>query len=133
MSTIRAVSLDTLYRFGGPDTRSHPRLTANTDGADTIRSSHIQFTNWTVDNGDDSISFKGNSTDISVRDSNFYNGLGIAIGSVGRYDGEYEVIQGVTVENVTFHATTHAVCCLALSWKGFLPPPFSCSFATDIV
>lgn len=89
--------------------------TANTDGANTIRSSSISFNNWTVYNGDDSVAFKGNSTDISVRDSNFYNGLGIAIGSVGQYDGEYEVIQGVTVNNVTFHATTHAV-------SGFLLP-----------
>lgn len=83
---------------------------ANTDGADTIRSSYINFKNWTVYNGDDSIAFKGNSTNITVRDSNFYDGLGIAIGSVGQYDGEYEVIQGVAVENVTFHSTTHAVC-----------------------
>ncbi|KAJ4393820.1 hypothetical protein N0V93_003035 [Gnomoniopsis smithogilvyi] len=81
---------------------------SNTDGADTIRSSYINFNNWTVYNGDDSISFKGNSTNISVKNSNFYNGLGIAIGSVGQYDGEYEVIQGVSVNNVTFHATSHA-------------------------
>ncbi|QKX60368.1 uncharacterized protein TRUGW13939_07513 [Talaromyces rugulosus] len=31
---------------------------SNTDGADTIYSSHITFRNWTVDNGDDSLSLK---------------------------------------------------------------------------
>lgn len=82
---------------------------ANTDGANTIRSSHIAFNNWTVYNGDDSISLKGNSTDISVTNSHFYNGLGIAIGSIGQYEGEYEVIQDVTVENITYDKTQHAV------------------------
>lgn len=85
------------------------RFIANTDGADTIRSSNISFNNWTVYNGDDSISLKGNSTDISITNSNFYNGLGIAIGSIGQYNGMYEVIQGLTVENITYGNTAHAV------------------------
>lgn len=82
---------------------------ANTDGADTIRSSNITFNNWTVYNGDDSISLKGNSTDITIANSKFFNGLGIAIGSIGQYDGVYEVIQGLTVENITYENTLHAV------------------------
>ncbi|CAN8098540.1 unnamed protein product [Discula destructiva] len=81
---------------------------SNTDGADTIRSSNINFNNWTVYNGDDSISLKGNSTDISITNSKFYNGLGIAIGSIGQYVGKYEVIQGLLVENITYSKTLHA-------------------------
>ncbi|CRG87005.1 hypothetical protein PISL3812_04018 [Talaromyces islandicus] len=65
---------------------------SNTDGADTIYSSHITFRNWTVDNGDDRISLKANSTDISIYDYRLYNGLGIAIGSIGQYDGAVEII-----------------------------------------
>lgn len=60
-------------------------------------------------NGDDSISLKGNSTDISITNSDFHNGLGIAIGSIGQYEGEYEIIQGLTVDNCSFTKTEHAV------------------------
>ncbi|KAE8395750.1 pectin lyase fold/virulence factor [Aspergillus alliaceus] len=82
---------------------------SNTDGADTIRSSHIKFNNWTVYNGDDSISLKGNSTNISITNSNFYNGLGIALGSIGQYKNQFETIEGLNVINVNYHNTLHAV------------------------
>ncbi|KAI1097318.1 pectin lyase fold/virulence factor [Jackrogersella minutella] len=82
---------------------------SNTDGADTIRSSHIAFNNWTVYNGDDSISFKADSYDVNITNSRFYNGLGIAIGSIGQYYGVEEHIRNVKVENVTFNNTLHAV------------------------
>ncbi|KAL4807731.1 pectin lyase fold/virulence factor [Aspergillus unguis] len=82
---------------------------SNTDGADTIRSSHISFNNLTVYNGDDSISFKANSTDISLTNAHFYNGLGIAIGSIGQYNGQFETVERVHVENVVYENTLHAV------------------------
>ncbi len=82
---------------------------ANTDGTDTIRSSHIRFNNWTVYNGDDSIALKANSTDISITNSRFYNGLGIALGSIGQYKGQFETIERFSVKNVTFSNTLHAV------------------------
>jgi galacturan 1,4-alpha-galacturonidase len=41
----------------------------NTDGADTIYSDKIWFDNWTVDNGDDSIAMKANSTNILITNS----------------------------------------------------------------
>lgn len=71
-------------------------------------SSNITFSNWTVYNGDDSIAFKANSTDISIRDSSFHNGLGIAIGSIGQYFGQFETIEHVRAENVQFFNTLHA-------------------------
>ncbi|KAL9084558.1 MAG: hypothetical protein Q9159_005176 [Coniocarpon cinnabarinum] len=43
----------------------------NTDGADTIYANNITFTNWTVINGDDSISPKANSTNIFINDCEF--------------------------------------------------------------
>jgi polygalacturonase len=81
----------------------------NTDGADTIYSSHITFRNWEVDNGDDSISLKANSTDILIEDSLFHRGLGIAIGSIGQYKDTYETIQRVKARNITYSKTLHAV------------------------
>ncbi|KAF2684270.1 glycoside hydrolase family 28 protein [Lentithecium fluviatile CBS 122367] len=81
---------------------------SNTDGADTIYSTNLLFRNWTVHNGDDSISFKANSTNMTLRDSHFYNGLGIAIGSIGQYKGAFETVENIYVENVEFSNTLHA-------------------------
>ncbi|KAJ6078436.1 hypothetical protein N7467_008189 [Penicillium canescens] len=81
---------------------------SNTDGADTIQSSHITFNNWTVYNGDDSLSMKANSTDITITNSKFYNGLGIAMGSIGQYKGQFETIERVTVKNIEYYNTLHA-------------------------
>ncbi|KAL6239641.1 hypothetical protein BDW75DRAFT_227009 [Aspergillus navahoensis] len=85
------------------------QMCSNTDGADTIRSSHISFNNLTVYNGDDSISFKANSTDITLTNSHFYNGLGVAIGSIGQLKGQFETVERVKVENIVFENTLHAV------------------------
>ncbi|KAI2465773.1 galacturan 1,4-alpha-galacturonidase B [Annulohypoxylon bovei var. microspora] len=82
---------------------------SNTDGADTIRSSHITFDNWTVYNGDDSISLKADSYDVNITNSQFYNGEGIAMGSIGQYYGVTEHIRQVKVQNITFDNTLHAV------------------------
>ncbi|KAF2250322.1 glycoside hydrolase family 28 protein [Trematosphaeria pertusa] len=80
---------------------------SNTDGADTIYSTNLTFKNWTVYNGDDSISFKANSTNIRVLNSHFYNGLGIAIGSIGQYKGRFETIENIRAENIYFSNTLH--------------------------
>ncbi|PSN64886.1 extracellular exo-polygalacturonase-like protein [Corynespora cassiicola Philippines] len=81
---------------------------SNTDGADTIFSSNIVFKNWTVYNGDDSISFKANSTNILLQDSRFYGGLGIAIGSIGQLRDVFETVENIRAENVFFSDTLHA-------------------------
>ncbi|KAF5519098.1 Alpha-L-rhamnosidase rgxB [Colletotrichum aenigma] len=82
---------------------------SNTDGADTIRSSNIKFNNWTVYSGDDSISLKANSTDVSITNSKLYNGLGIALGSIGQYKGQFETIERLNVKDCYFDNTLHAV------------------------
>lgn len=63
----------------------------------------------TVYNGDDSISFKANSTDITLTNSHFHNGLGIAIGSIGQLKDEFETVERIKVENVVYDNTLHAV------------------------
>lgn len=82
---------------------------ANTDGADTIRSSNITFSRWIVVNGDDSISMKANSTDIRITNCTFYNGLGLAMGSIGQYPGQFETIERVYADNIIYSNTLHAV------------------------
>lgn len=79
----------------------------NTDGADTIYSDNIHFDRWIVVNGDDSISLKANSTNILITNSTFYNGLGVAIGSIGQYKDVYETIENVTVSKIVFYKTLH--------------------------
>ncbi|KAJ4490685.1 polygalacturonase [Lentinula aciculospora] len=72
----------------------------NTDGVDTFFSNKITFKNWTVVNGDDCIALKANSTNILIQDSVFHGALGVAIGSIGQYDGVFEMIQNVTAERI---------------------------------
>jgi galacturan 1,4-alpha-galacturonidase len=80
----------------------------NTDGADTIYSDSIHFDRWTVDNGDDCISMKANSTNIQITNSTFYRGLGIAIGSIGQYNGVYERVENVTATGIVFQHVRNA-------------------------
>jgi hypothetical protein len=77
----------------------------NTDGADTLNSHHINFRRWEVHNGDDSIAMKRNSSDILIEDSVFYTGLGVAIGSIGQYPGEFEFVERVLTRNCSFIGT----------------------------
>lgn len=86
----------------------NPYPSDNTDGADTIYSTNISFNNWLVDNGDDSISVKANSTNISITNSTFIRGLGIAIGSIGQYEGEFETVEHVYADNIEYFDTLHA-------------------------
>ncbi|KAI9702683.1 MAG: hypothetical protein M1820_006067 [Bogoriella megaspora] len=89
-------------------TSSNRTPARNTDGADTIFSSNIHFDQWTVANGDDSISMKANSTDITITNCTFYRGLGIAIGSIGQYKDVYETIENIYAENIQYYDTRHA-------------------------
>ncbi|KAI7184798.1 hypothetical protein D0869_04680 [Hortaea werneckii] len=76
------------------------RSNVNTDGVDTVYANNITMLRWTVDCGDDSISMKQNSTNIYIANSTFYNGIGFAMGSIGQYPGQIEVIENVTAENI---------------------------------
>ncbi|RDW58427.1 hypothetical protein BP5796_12357 [Coleophoma crateriformis] len=81
----------------------------NTDGADTIYADNITFNRWMVRNGDDAISPKANSSNIFITNSVFYDGSGIALGSIGQYNGVFETIENVTADNITCINTLHAV------------------------
>jgi polygalacturonase len=88
----------------------------NTDGADTIYSDLITFDGWIVDNGDDCISLKANSTNIVVKNSTFHRGLGVAIGSIGQYKGVFETIENVTVTGIVSYNTRYAA--YIKTWTG---------------
>lgn len=54
-----------------------------------------------MDNGDDGISPKQNSTNIYIEDCEFYRGTGaIAFGSIGQYPEQINVLENITVRNV---------------------------------
>lgn len=79
-------------------------------------SNYITFRRWTVDNGDDSISVKANSTNILIEDCDFYTGLGVAIGSLGQYDGRDEIVENVTARNITINHMRYGV--YIKTWTG---------------
>lgn len=80
----------------------------NTDGANTLFSDHVTLRRWEIQNGDDSIACKANSTDILIEDCVFRDGQGVALGSIGQYDGQYENIERVTARNITMHGSRYA-------------------------
>lgn len=73
----------------------------NTDGWDTYRSSGIVIQNSHIDNGDDCVSFKPNSTDIVVQNLVCNGSHGISVGSLGQYVGEVDIVENVYVYNVS--------------------------------
>jgi galacturan 1,4-alpha-galacturonidase len=74
----------------------------NTDGVDTIYANNITFLRWEVENGDDAIAIKQNSTNIYIGNCTIHRGMGLAMGSIGQYPGQIEVIENVTAENIIF-------------------------------
>lgn len=73
----------------------------NTDGWDTYRSSNIVIQNSNINNGDDCVSFKPNSTDIIVQNLICNGSHGISVGSLGQYIGEVDIVENVYVYNIS--------------------------------
>ncbi|KAK4955521.1 hypothetical protein LTR10_006460 [Elasticomyces elasticus] len=73
----------------------------NTDGADTWNSRDIVMRNWTVQNGDDCIAAKGNTTNLYVQNVTCYGGSGLTIGSVGQYPLTPDYDENILFEDIT--------------------------------
>ncbi|OCL05527.1 glycoside hydrolase family 28 protein [Glonium stellatum] len=73
----------------------------NTDGWDTYRSSNIVIQNSNINNGDDCVSFKPNSTDIIVQNLICNGSHGISVGSLGQYLGEVDIVKNIYVYNIS--------------------------------
>jgi galacturan 1,4-alpha-galacturonidase len=75
----------------------------NTDGWDTYRSDNIVIQNSVINNGDDCVSFKPNSTNILVQNLHCNGSHGISVGSLGQYKGEVDIVQNVLVYNISMY------------------------------
>ncbi|KAI9692354.1 MAG: Exopolygalacturonase X-1 [Bathelium mastoideum] len=78
----------------------------NTDGWDTYRSSNIVIQNSTINNGDDCVSFKPNSTEMLVQNLHCNGSHGISVGSLGQYVGETDIVENVYVYNISMSNAT---------------------------
>ncbi|KAK9774360.1 putative Exopolygalacturonase X [Seiridium cardinale] len=78
----------------------------NTDGWDTYRSDSITIQNSVINNGDDCVSFKPNSTNILVQSLSCNGSHGISVGSLGQYVGHYDIVENVYVTNISMHNAT---------------------------
>ena len=85
-----------------------PNVTAsNTDGIDIYQSSYVTFEDNYVNNGDDCVSFKPNSTNILVQNLICNGSHGISVGSLGQYAGETDIVANVTARNITLMNTEY--------------------------
>ncbi|KAL2871468.1 putative extracellular exo-polygalacturonase [Aspergillus lucknowensis] len=75
----------------------------NTDGWDTYRSHNIVIQNSVINNGDDCVSFKPNSSEILVQNLHCNGSHGISVGSLGQYKGEVDIVKNVLVYNISMY------------------------------
>ncbi|KAF9078343.1 pectin lyase fold/virulence factor [Rhodocollybia butyracea] len=68
---------------------------ANTDGWDIYRSNNITIKDSIINNGDDCVAFKPNSTNILVSNLNCNGSHGISVGSLGEFEGVFDIVQNV--------------------------------------
>lgn len=73
----------------------------NGDGWDTYRSDNIVIQNSWVDNSDDCVSFKPNSTNIIVQNMHCNGSHGISVGSLGQYVGEFDIVENLYIYNIS--------------------------------
>ncbi|EIW80875.1 hypothetical protein CONPUDRAFT_154318 [Coniophora puteana RWD-64-598 SS2] len=72
----------------------------NTDGWDIYRSNNVTIINSTINNGDDCVSLKPNATNIVASYLSCNGSHGISVGSLGQYEGEYDIVENFTSTNV---------------------------------
>jgi galacturan 1,4-alpha-galacturonidase len=73
---------------------------SNTDGWDIYRSDTVVIENSVINNGDDCVSFKPNSTNILVSNLNCTGSHGISVGSLGQFPGVFDIVENVTSSNI---------------------------------
>ncbi|KAJ7904790.1 glycoside hydrolase family 28 protein [Mycena leptocephala] len=73
---------------------------ANTDGWDIYRSDTVVIKNSVINNGDDCVSFKVDSTNVLVSNLNCTGSHGISVGSLGQFAGMFDIVENVTAINI---------------------------------
>ncbi|KAI0785798.1 glycoside hydrolase family 28 protein [Abortiporus biennis] len=90
----------------------------NTDGWDTFRSDNVIIADSNVNNGDDCVSFKPNSTNILVSNLSCNGSHGISVGSLGQYAGEYDIVENVLATNIRMSNAQNGARIKAWAGKG---------------
>ncbi|KAF1990884.1 glycoside hydrolase family 28 protein [Aulographum hederae CBS 113979] len=72
----------------------------NTDGTNTWNSADVFIANWTVQNGDDCVAAKGNTTNLHVKNVTCLEGNGMTVGSVGQYPLTPDYDEDILFEDV---------------------------------
>ncbi|KAE8351579.1 putative exopolygalacturonase X [Aspergillus coremiiformis] len=106
--TIVVDSTDVL--FDGVDISGYSKSAheaKNTDGWDTYRSSNIVIQNSVINNGDDCVSFKPNSTEILVQNLHCNGSHGISVGSLGQYKDEVDIVENILVYNIAMYNSSN--------------------------
>ena len=96
--------LFTGYDISGFSTSKN--VAKNTDGWDTYRSSNLVIQDSVINNGDDCVSFKPNSSQIIVQNLQCNGSHGISVGSLGQYAGETDIVQDIYVYNISMSNAT---------------------------
>ncbi|KAG2137342.1 glycoside hydrolase family 28 protein [Suillus cothurnatus] len=78
-------------------------LAKNTDGWDIYRSDSVSIINSNINNGDDCVSLKPNSTNIIASDLYCNGSHGISVGSLGQYAGVYDIVENFTSTNIQMY------------------------------
>ncbi|PCH35371.1 glycoside hydrolase family 28 protein [Wolfiporia cocos MD-104 SS10] len=73
----------------------------NTDGFNTYRSSYVTITDSIINNDDDCVTLKPNSTNINISNLWCNGSHGISVGSLGQYAGVTDIVANVYVKNIT--------------------------------
>ncbi|KAF5020078.1 hypothetical protein F66182_7920 [Fusarium sp. NRRL 66182] len=74
---------------------------ANSDGWDTYRSDRVVIQNSVIDNTDDCVSFKPNSTNVVIQNLVCNGSHGISVGSLGQYKGETDIVENLYIYNIS--------------------------------
>ncbi|KAJ5895894.1 exopolygalacturonase X [Penicillium subrubescens] len=81
----------------------------NTDGWDIYRSDNIVIQDSVINNGDDCVSFKPNSTNVIVQNLHCNGSHGISVGSLGQYKNEVDIVENILIYNISmFNASDGA-------------------------
>lgn len=70
---------------------------------DTYRSDNIVIQDCWINNGDDCVSFKPNSTNILVQNLWCNGSHGISVGSLGQYKEEVDIVENILVYNISMN------------------------------
>jgi len=95
-----------------------PAGSPNTDGWDTYRSDTISITNSVISNGDDCVAFKPNSTNIFLSNLTCSNSHGISVGSLGEYEGIFDIVENVLATDITLINTENGARIKAFAGSG---------------